>query len=72
MFDLFDINQEYESNTVGGFVIGELGKIPVEGDRFRYGDLQITVTKTNFRRVVEVHVAVIEDEEDDESIKKGH
>ncbi len=64
MFDLFDIDEDYESNTVGGFVIGELGKIPNEGDSFVYENLQIRVTKTNFRRVIEVHVSVIEDEEE--------
>lgn len=62
MFDLFDIDEEYESNTVGGFVIGELGKIPNEGDSFIYENLQITVTKTDFRRVLEVHVIVLEEE----------
>ncbi len=61
MFDLFDIDEDYESNTVGGFVIGELGKIPNEGDSFVYEKLKITVIKTNFRRVIEVHVSVLED-----------
>lgn len=64
MFDLFDIDEDYESNTVGGFVIGELGRIPNEGDSFIYEQLKITVTKTNFRRVVEVHVSVLGDEEE--------
>lgn len=62
MFDLFNIDEEYESNTVGGFVIGELGKIPAEGDSFIYEGLKITVIKTNFRRVIEVRVSVLEDE----------
>lgn len=63
MFDLFNIDEEYESNTVGGFVIGELGKIPNEGDSFIYQNLKITVTKTDFRRILEVHVTVTAEED---------
>lgn len=65
MFDLFGIKEEYESNTVGGFVIGELGKIPNEGDSFTYDNLKIVVTKTDFRRIVEVHVSVIDNENEE-------
>ena len=65
MFDLFGIDEDYESNTVGGFVIGELGKIPNEGDSFTYEGIKITVTKTNFRRVIEIHVSVLNSEEEE-------
>ncbi|NLI89631.1 MAG: HlyC/CorC family transporter [Epulopiscium sp.] len=65
MFDLFNINREYESNTVAGFVIGELGKFPNENDSFNYENLKITVTKTDFRRILEIHVAVIGDNKSD-------
>ena len=61
MFDLFNIEEEYESNTVAGFVIEELGRIPNEGDMFMYDNLQITVTKTDFRKIEEVHVLVIQE-----------
>lgn len=63
MFHLFNINKDYQSNTVSGFVIEELGKIPNEGDSFIYEGLKITVTKTDFRRVIEIHVLVLDEEE---------
>lgn len=63
MFELFNINKEYQSNTVSGFVLEELGKIPNEGDHFIYDGLKITVTKTDFRRVLEIHVLVLNNEE---------
>ena len=64
MFDLFGIDEDYDANTVSGFVIQELGKIPEEGDHFIYENLSITVTKTDSRRVLEIHVKVLPSEED--------
>ena len=66
IFNLFEIDKEYPSNTVSGFVIGELGKIPKEGDTFVYENLKITVTKTDSRRVLEINVIVLEDEDQEE------
>lgn len=63
MFELFHIHREYNSNTVSGFVIEELGKIPNEGDQFIYENLKITVTKIDFRRVLEINVQVLPEEE---------
>ena len=39
---------------VGGWVIEELGKIPNEGDKFVYEGIEITVVKTEYRRIMEV------------------
>lgn len=64
MFDLFGIDEDYDANTVSGFVIQELGKIPEEGDHFIYENLSITVTKTDSRRVLEIHVKVLPSKED--------
>ncbi len=64
MFDLFDIDEDYDANTVSGFVIQELGKIPEEGDHFIYENLSITVTKTDSQRVLEIHVKVLPSEEE--------
>lgn len=63
IFNLFDIHKDYPSNTVSGFVIGELGRIPKEGDSFIYENLKIIVTKTDFRRVLEINVLVLNEEE---------
>lgn len=37
----------------------KFGKIPNKGDIFIYDGLKITVTKTDFRRVLEIHVLVL-------------
>lgn len=56
MFELFDKHIDHESNTVGGFAFDQLGRIPTEGDSFVYDDLVITITKTDSRKIVQVHV----------------
>ena len=56
MFDLFSIDEERDYVSVSGWVMEELGRIPVEGDRFTDGRLHVTVTKTDGRRVMEIRV----------------
>ena len=56
LFELFDIEEEPESTTVGGWVMEKLGKVPVKGDSFKYENLTVTVTKTEENRVREVVV----------------
>lgn len=58
MFDLLDIKHEVNITTVSGWVTHELGKIPDEGDCFTFENLTVTVTKTDFRRVIEILVTV--------------
>lgn len=60
MFDLFHINKEFDMNTVSGWVTHELDRIPNVGDSFTFENLHITVTKTGFRRVLEIIVEVDE------------
>lgn len=59
MLEFFSINKEYDANSVSGFVIQELGKIPEKGDSFTYENLSITVTKTDSRRVLEIGVKIL-------------
>lgn len=56
MFELFSIDEERDYVSVSGWVMEELGRIPVEGDSFDYGRLHVTVTKTDGRRVMEIRV----------------
>ncbi len=63
-FDHFDIDAEYDSTSVGGFVAEELGKIPEIGDKFSYRNLDIEVLKADYNRAVEIKV--IENERLDE------
>ena len=63
MFKFFRINRngkDYASNTVSGWVIEELGRLPAEGDSFAFDNLEITVAKTDLKRVEEIEVKVLE------------
>lgn len=70
MFDLFDMDEEIEHSTVGGWVVEEFGKIPRVGEEFDYGCLHVYVSKRDPRRVTEIIVTKTErfddDEEDDD------
>lgn len=55
---MFGIRKETEAASISGWVIEEIGHIPYEGDSFRYENLQVTVTKTERRRVLEIHVRI--------------
>lgn len=56
MLELFHIDQKYESATVNGWVMEELGKIPETGDTFSCHNLDVSVTKAEFRRAIEIRV----------------
>ncbi|HEX5324402.1 MAG TPA: hemolysin family protein, partial [Capsulimonadaceae bacterium] len=59
-----DINEELdlripdeEFDTVGGFVFGLLGRLPREGDKAFYEDLEFTVLKADNRRAQKIRIA---------------
>ena len=52
----FEINVESENISVGGWVMEALGKIPEVGDTFSFEELDITVTETEFQRVLFINV----------------
>jgi CBS domain containing-hemolysin-like protein len=47
-------------HTVGGFVFGELGQQPHEGDVVRHGHVRLEVTETDGPRIVHVDVILLE------------
>ena len=62
--DYFDLGTiESDSATVGGWVIDMLGKVPDMGDELTYQNLQISVDKTEFRRITELKVVKLSQEE---------
>ena len=65
LFDLFKIKGECDSNTISGWVMEQIGRVPEEGDRFVSDGLDVTVTKVDHRRVLEVRVAVAAEAPDD-------
>ena len=47
---------EDEFETVGGFVLGLFGKLPVEGDQVKYENLQFTVLRLRKNRIARLRV----------------
>ena len=64
MKERFPIGEESESTTVGGWVMEGLGCIPEEGQKFTSGGYEITVKKADERRVVEILVRPLPQEEE--------
>ena len=58
MFDYLGMStdEDSESVSVGGWVIEQLCKIPEVGDSFSYEELDVTVTKVEQRRIIEISV----------------
>ncbi len=58
----FEIETETEMNSVGGFVMEKLSKVPEVGDKFKFEHLSFEVTETDERRASKVTV-IVEDVE---------
>ncbi len=56
--ELFDIGVERSEDydTLGGFIVHELGRVPRPGDRVQRGDVIMTVESMEGRRVHRVRV----------------
>jgi len=52
----FDLDCQSECTSISGWVMEQLGRIPSEGDSFTYEDLHVTVTATDYHRVLEIEV----------------
>lgn len=66
MFERFGLGEpESESNTVGGWLLEQFGEIPSRGDTVRYRNLQFTVLLCDERKIDQVRVKVMEDEDTD-------
>ncbi len=63
MFEEFGLNKEhieYDSVTVSGWVMEQLGKIPAPGDKFDFEGAVFTVTQTDKRHVLQVEMKLPE------------
>lgn len=52
----FDLDVDSDCTSISGWVMEQLGRIPEEGDCFDYEDLHVTVTATDYHRVLEIEV----------------
>ncbi|MBQ1215330.1 MAG: HlyC/CorC family transporter, partial [Firmicutes bacterium] len=64
MFDYFDVDEDLDCNTVNGWVVLQLDKLPSVGDHFvyeaDYKRFEVTVTKADERKALEIHMNVTE------------
>ena len=76
VFDLFDIDDdEIEAQTVNGWAMATLGKIPELGDSFESNGLAVEILEMDDKRVENLRIIDIreeEDEEDEDRRKKKH
>ncbi len=55
----FELPEEYDYDTVSGFVMANLEKVPAKGDEFEYDGLKFIVGEVDRNRVKEVIVKVL-------------
>ena len=63
LFDVFNIDEEINAQTVNGWAMTVLGKIPEQGDRFLDMGLSVEILKTDGRRVEDVRITDLREEE---------
>lgn len=63
--DLFDLDIDSDSATIGGWVMEKLEKIPEPGDELEADGVKLKVTKANDKRVLEVYAEKLPDPDPD-------
>lgn len=64
LFDRFSLRGDLsDSSSISGWVLEQLEAIPEEGDSFTYENLFVTVTRVDNRRILEIRVSTIPEEE---------
>lgn len=53
-----DVPDDIEAQTVGGWVLYELERIPFVGESFTYGEITVTVTRVEDNRIVDATIEV--------------
>lgn len=66
-FDYFGLkveNDQFDANTLSGWIIENMGEIPHAGGKFEFENLVFEVTKSTVKRVLQVKVTVKEEAEE--------
>ena len=63
MYDLFQVRGTCDAATVSGWVLEQVGRVPEVGDHFQAEGLDVTVTKVEHRRVLEIRVIPLDETE---------
>ncbi|MCS6957365.1 MAG: hemolysin family protein [Aquificaceae bacterium] len=58
----FSLPEDYEYDTIGGFVMAMLSKVPEEGDQFVYDGFKFVVDKMEGNRIVNIFITTKEEE----------
>ena len=69
-FELYEMekkDEEFESNTIGGWVTETYGGIPPVGETVRFEDLEIKIVKTTKKKVLKVRSKRVENVEEREA-----
>lgn len=64
MYDLFQVKGTCDAATVSGWVMEQVGRVPEVGDHFQAEGLDVSVTKVEHRRVLEIQVRPLEEPEE--------
>lgn len=69
MFDYFDVDEDIDCNTVNGWVVLQIDKLPAVGDHFTYEadykKFDVTVIKADDRKAHEINMTVTELEQEE-------
>ena len=60
--ELFDIELPTDHDTIGGFVLQELGHVPEAGERFTYDNLRFEIEEMERNRIIRMTITINEDE----------
>ena len=66
LFNLEGDDEEFESQTLGGWVIEQTGTFPKKFDSFEYKNLTIITNKITQKRVLDVKVVINPEKEPEE------
>ncbi len=58
--------EDEDYDTIGGFVLSELGALPQKGDILTYKNLEITVGEIRKRRIISLEIKILESESQSE------
>ena len=63
LYDLFSIRGDCDASTVSGWVLEQLNRLPKTGDHFQAEGLDVVITRVERRRVAEVQVRRLPEQE---------
>lgn len=70
LFDYLGIENEddnFDANTVSGWIVEQLGEIPAAGKKLAFGDYDIEVLKSTVKKVLQIKMTKREEPEDEQN-----